>query len=106
MSVLQFFLLTLFFLNFYTSVLLTLTCRYVQATDKHDFVDKVSNLSLSGQYMFADYNPEGNMICKLGKSLIYFQFNFINFINVLLRVYQRCSSHPHNKVEITYEYNI
>ncbi|CAG9122543.1 unnamed protein product [Plutella xylostella] len=66
MSVLQFFLLTLFFLNFYTSVLLTLTCRYVQATDKHDFVDKVSNLSLSGQYMFADYNPEGNMICKLG----------------------------------------
>ncbi|KAG7309661.1 hypothetical protein JYU34_004149 [Plutella xylostella] len=66
MSVLQFFLLTLFFLNFYTSVLLTLTCRYVQAKDKNDFVDKVSNLSLSGQYMFADYNPEGNMICKLG----------------------------------------
>ncbi|KOB77802.1 putative tetrameric potassium-selective cyclic nucleotide gated channel [Operophtera brumata] len=51
MSVFYFILLTLFFLNLYTSVLITLTCRYVRASDPNDFTHKASQLSLEGPYM-------------------------------------------------------
>nr|XP_026485505.1 uncharacterized protein LOC113393027 isoform X2 [Vanessa tameamea] len=66
MSVVQFLLLTLFVLNFYTSILITLTCRYVIAYDKDDFLRKLEKLSLRGPFMKTTYNPDGNMICKLG----------------------------------------
>ncbi|CAG9579751.1 unnamed protein product [Danaus chrysippus] len=70
MSVLQFFLLTIFFLNLYTSILLTMTCRYVTANDEDDFVRKVHKLSvLSGPYIKTQYNPGGNIICKVGSWL-------------------------------------
>ncbi|XP_050349519.1 uncharacterized protein LOC126772954 [Nymphalis io] len=66
MSVVQFLLLTLFFLNLYTSILITLTCRYVVGYDKDDFLRKLEKLSLRGPFMTTTYNPDGNMICKLG----------------------------------------
>ncbi|CAH2085436.1 unnamed protein product [Euphydryas editha] len=66
MSVVQFLLLTLFFLNLYTSILITMTCRYVVAYDNYDFFRKIEKLSLRGPFMKTTYNPDGNMICKLG----------------------------------------
>nr|XP_034828736.1 uncharacterized protein LOC117986036 isoform X4 [Maniola hyperantus] len=66
MSVVQFFLLTLFFLNLYTSILITMTCRYVFAYDYDDFAKKLDKLSLAGPYMKTTYNLRGNMICKEG----------------------------------------
>ncbi|XP_039750920.1 uncharacterized protein LOC120627130 isoform X2 [Pararge aegeria] len=66
MSVVQFLLLTLFFLNLYTSILMTMTCRYVVAYDNDDFVTKLEKLSLAGPYMKTTYNLRGNMICKQG----------------------------------------
>ncbi|XP_045767715.1 uncharacterized protein LOC123869033 isoform X1 [Maniola jurtina] len=66
MSVVQFLLLTLFFLNLYTSILITMTCRYVVAYDYDDFAKKVEKLSLAGPYMKTTYNLRGNMICKEG----------------------------------------
>lgn len=67
MSVLHFLLLTLFFLNLYTSILITLTCRYVIASDSNDFLHKSAQLSLEGPYMSTSFNPNGNMICRRGK---------------------------------------
>ncbi|CAH0723679.1 unnamed protein product, partial [Brenthis ino] len=66
MSVVQFLLLTLFFLNLYTSILITMSCRYIVAYDNDDFVRKLKTLSLHGPYMETTFNPEGNMVCKLG----------------------------------------
>ncbi|XP_053605424.1 uncharacterized protein LOC128672350 isoform X1 [Plodia interpunctella] len=66
MSVVQFLIVTLFFLNLYTSILIILSCRYVIAPDEHEFKRKLLTLSLRGPYMNATYHPNGNMICALG----------------------------------------
>ncbi|XP_037296930.1 uncharacterized protein LOC115445031 isoform X2 [Manduca sexta] len=64
MSVVQFLLLTLFFLNLYTSILIMLSCRYVIASDYDDFKRQISQLSLEGPYMTTKYHQDGNMICQ------------------------------------------
>ncbi|KAM3966948.1 uncharacterized protein ACR2FA_011829 [Aphomia sociella] len=66
MSVVQFLLLTIFFLNLYTSILITISCRYVVASDPHDFTRRISELSLRKPFMNTTYHPEGNMICQRG----------------------------------------
>lgn len=78
MSVLHFLLLTLFFLNLYTSILIILTCRYVVSTDATDFLRKAAKLSLKGPYMATVYHPDGNMVCQRGKS---------NFISKMKPIY-------------------
>lgn len=69
MSVVQFLLFTLFFLNLYTSILITMTCRFVRASDQDEFLRRVEKLSLKGPFMKTAYNSEGNMICQAGKVL-------------------------------------
>ena len=66
MSVVQFLLLTLFFLNLYTSVLIIMSCRYIIAYDNDDFLGKIRQLSVDGHYMETKFHPDGNMVCKLG----------------------------------------
>ncbi|KAI8420830.1 hypothetical protein MSG28_008031 [Choristoneura fumiferana] len=66
MSVVQFTLLMLFFLNLYTSILITLSCRYVVASSSHDLKAKIASISLKGPYMESMYLPGGNMICQQG----------------------------------------
>ncbi|KAJ0177846.1 hypothetical protein K1T71_006719 [Dendrolimus kikuchii] len=66
MSVVHFLVLTLFFLNLYTSILISVTCRYIIASDAEDFTRRVSQLSLPGPYMDSIYNQGGNMICRRG----------------------------------------
>ncbi|XP_028170550.1 uncharacterized protein LOC114360170 [Ostrinia furnacalis] len=66
MSVVQFFLLTIFFLNLYASMLITMSCRYVIASNADDFEDRISRLSLIGPYMNTTYHPEGCMVCQRG----------------------------------------
>ncbi|RVE53569.1 hypothetical protein evm_001710 [Chilo suppressalis] len=66
MSVVQFLLLTLFFLNLYGSILITMSCRYVRASNPENFAHKISHLSLKGPYMDTTFNPNGNMICHRG----------------------------------------
>lgn len=43
-----------------------MTCRYVVAYDSFDFFRKIEKLSIRGPFMKTTYNPDGNMICKLG----------------------------------------
>ncbi|XP_049871178.1 uncharacterized protein LOC126370383 [Pectinophora gossypiella] len=66
MSVVQFLMLTLFFLNLYTCILITFSCRYVIGVDEDDFKHKVSMLSLRKPYRPAVFHPDGSMICQLG----------------------------------------
>lgn len=67
MSVVQFFLLTLFFLHLHSSILIMLSCRYIIALDFEDFSNRVSMLSLEGPYMATTYHADGNMVCQKGK---------------------------------------
>lgn len=67
MSVVHFLLLTLFFLNFYTSLLITLSCRYVKADDPEEFEYIISKLSQKASYMKTNFHPNGNMVCLEGK---------------------------------------
>ncbi|XP_059058535.1 uncharacterized protein LOC131851991 isoform X1 [Achroia grisella] len=66
MSVVQFLLLSLFFLNLYASILIRISCRYIVASDSHDFTRRISSLSLEGPYINSTYHPDGNMICQRG----------------------------------------
>uniref|UniRef100_A0A2A4JMM9 Cyclic nucleotide-binding domain-containing protein n=1 Tax=Heliothis virescens TaxID=7102 RepID=A0A2A4JMM9_HELVI len=66
MSVVHFLLLTLFFWNLYTSLLIALSCRYVVADDAEDFELKVSILSKRLPYMKTKFHPDGNMVCLEG----------------------------------------
>ncbi|KAJ8719060.1 hypothetical protein PYW07_016616 [Mythimna separata] len=66
MSVVHFLLLTLFFLNLYTSLLVTLSCRYVKADDPEDFAVKVSRLPQKIPYLKTAFHPDGNMVCQEG----------------------------------------
>lgn len=66
-SVLQFLILTLFFLNLYTCILMTMTCQYVKASSVDDFELRLKSLSIKGPYIEANFKHEGNMICQLGK---------------------------------------
>lgn len=67
MSVVHFLLLTLFFLNLYTTVLITLSCRFVHADDPEDFEYKLSKLPKKVPYMKTTFHPDGNMVCQEGK---------------------------------------
>ncbi|XP_068626724.1 uncharacterized protein [Battus philenor] len=69
MCVVQFTLLTIFFLNLYTSILITISCTYVKASDQNEFNKRLDILSKKGPLMASIYNPEGNMICHLGSWL-------------------------------------
>ncbi|XP_013174089.1 PREDICTED: uncharacterized protein LOC106122580 isoform X1 [Papilio xuthus] len=69
MSVVQFTLLTVFFLNLYTSILITMSCTYVVASDENEFEQRIEILAAKGPLMEATYNPDGNMICQLGSWL-------------------------------------
>lgn len=77
MSVVQFTLLTVFFLNLYTSILITMSCTYVVASDQNEFEQKIEILASKGPLMDATYNPDGNMICQLGK-LFYCLYYLLN----------------------------
>lgn len=66
MSVVHFLLLTLFFFNLYASILITLSCRYVIASDPDDFARIIEKLSQNGVYKKATFQPSGNMICLEG----------------------------------------
>ncbi|XP_072950048.1 uncharacterized protein [Epargyreus clarus] len=66
MSVVQFLLLTIFFLNLYTSILIAWSCTYVTATSNEDFILRLEALGIQGPMMRTKYNPEGNMVCRLG----------------------------------------
>lgn len=93
MSVVQFILLMLFFLNLYTSLLITLSCRYVVATNAHDLEAKIASISLKGPYMKYIHLPGGNMICQQGNNypqvlclfqlVLNFRFNYLILIIVL-----------------------
>nr|XP_037867571.1 uncharacterized protein LOC101747086 isoform X1 [Bombyx mori] len=66
MSVVQFFLLTLFFLNLYASILIMLSCTYVIGTDINDYSVKINRLQSLEKYVKSEYNPDGNMACLRG----------------------------------------
>ncbi|XP_050665501.1 potassium voltage-gated channel protein eag-like [Leptidea sinapis] len=66
MSVVQFLLLTLFFLNLYTSILISMSCQYIIAYDEEDFNRKVTSMARNGPLMESVFHPAGNMICRAG----------------------------------------
>ncbi|XP_061704790.1 uncharacterized protein LOC133516091 isoform X3 [Cydia pomonella] len=66
MSVVQFILLMLFFLNLYTSLIIMMSCRFVIASNAHDFAVILKNLTLKGPLLDTVFYPAGNMICKKG----------------------------------------
>ncbi|XP_063543200.1 uncharacterized protein LOC134751681 [Cydia strobilella] len=66
MSVVQFIILMLFFLNFYTSLIIMMSCRFVIASNAHDFTVLLKNLTLPGPLLDTVFYPGGNMICKKG----------------------------------------
>ncbi|KAF9821790.1 hypothetical protein SFRURICE_001901, partial [Spodoptera frugiperda] len=66
MSVVHFLLITLFFLNLYTCLLITLSCRYVKANDPEDFEYKIKRISGTIPYLNTTFHPGGNMVCLVG----------------------------------------
>ncbi|XP_045496927.1 uncharacterized protein LOC123695204 [Colias croceus] len=66
MSVVQFLLLTLFFLNLFASILITMSCRFIVAYDQEDFIRRLNNHTVTGPFMDTVFNPGGNMVCQLG----------------------------------------
>ncbi|XP_041968067.1 uncharacterized protein LOC121725268 [Aricia agestis] len=91
MSVVQFFLLTIFFLNLYASTLIMLTCKYVLGTDKNQFTKTIAKFLLENRnYKIPEYRKGQSMICLKGSwidSANIFKSSYLTPIKVYLLAY-------------------
>ncbi|XP_075976271.1 uncharacterized protein LOC142976664 [Anticarsia gemmatalis] len=69
MSVVHFLLLTLFFLNLYACILLSMSCTYVLASDAEDFEILLERFRKQMPIMNTVFHPDGNMVCHEGSWL-------------------------------------